>query len=888
LFVAALLVSACSDDATIHITSPESETELTSDIDEETDESGDQLGSALPEKSVTITARQSNMSCLAGDAPSDPVTVERVFENVTFNRPVNMSQVPGSSDQPFYIVEKGGRIFSVPANDNANDNDVTEALQLNVYTHGESGVTGMAFHPDYATNGLVYIAYATKPTEESVITHHLSVFERAADGLSFTNEQELLSIPKDNAEHFGGALAFGPDGYLYFSVGDDGDNLDGDLHPLEAQNPESWLGSILRLDVNNAAPPLAYSIPADNPDFTGNGATEVWAMGFRNPWRIAFDSQQADTLWTSDVGSRLFEEINKVERGSNHGWPMCEGPCDPSNADFIDPAYSYSNLGGAAVIGGFVYRGSQIPELYGKYIFSDYIKQTLNVLDPEFLPQEPLYVQSLLNLPVSIAGFAQDNNHELYALDFFGGGVYRFVPNPSAQQNTLPANLSETGCFDSLDNGNPQPADGVIDYVVSQRFWSDGASKARQLALPDGETIDTSNPSNWQIPIGGVTIKHFYWQDKIIETRFLARNEEQVYTGYTYEWNEQQNDASLVPNEGVVRELDGITWTYPSRIDCLRCHTEQAGFTLSLESRQLNVVDDAGLDQMDLMAEHGYLDSASPEKLDSFISEHALSDESISIEERATSWLHVNCSSCHRGAGSAGRAEWDARFEASLAERRVCEQKPFETVGLVPAAEALFAPGSHEFSTLWLRANSRGEQISMPPIASTVVDQVGIDLLAAWIDSYNEACPALGDALPGRVQAQDYEKSFDLTAGSADNACSRGDNTDLEVTNDMGGSCAVGNVDPGEWLEFEVHATDAELHTLVLRASSGHTPNDEVAHIQVKIDDAIVFDQVNIPNNGWSTYQDVEAGPLSLEPGNHTVRITFTTGFTNLNYFELR
>jgi len=406
------------------------------DTDLITDESVDlaQAAEAIDLGSKVITRRDSNLACLAGDAPVEPVVLHRIFENLTLSKPVHMAQAPGADQAPYYIAEKNGRLLVVPASDDASDVDVTVALQLDVLTRGESGITGFAFHPDFVSNGKIYLSYGIEVSPDSFV-HRLSSFTRLDNTDNFSNEEILISMPKDNAEHFGGAIAFGPDRHLYFSVGDDGDNLDGDDHPLLAQVPTSFYGAILRIDIDNPKATKPYGIPTDNPDFTGNGPNEIWAQGFRNPWRISFDRMAPHALWGSDVGAREKEEINRIEGGGNYGWPHCEGRCDPTDPSFINPEYSYSNIGGAASIGGFVYRGQSIPELYGKYLFADYVSQEIYTLDPELLPNEPLYVQQLTSTPFSISGFAEDQAGELYVLGFSNGAIYRFGRNEDADRH---------------------------------------------------------------------------------------------------------------------------------------------------------------------------------------------------------------------------------------------------------------------------------------------------------------------------------------------------------------------------------------------------------------------------------------------------------------------
>ncbi len=842
-------------------------------------------------KTPVISAiRQSNTACLAGDAPADPVTLTPVFGALELSSPVAMVQVPGSSTQPWFLAEKGGRVLWLPANDDVSENDKATALQLDVHRSAESGINSLVVHPDFQNNRQVFISYGVS-SSSGQIEQRLSRFITDVDSKTLNDEVVLMRIPKDNPLHFGGALAFGPDGYLYFSVGDDGDNLDGDQNPMRAQESESAYGTILRLDVNTTATSHDYVIPPDNPNLDGSGPSLAWAIGFRNPWRMSFDREAPHDLWVSNVGSHKVEEISVVNAGENHGWPMCEGPCDPGNELYVDPVYSYPNKGGAAVIGGYRYRGSAIPELSGKYVFADYVKQQIYTLDPVLSPSEPLYVQPLNSVAYGISGFAESNDGELYVLAIGSGGVHRIERNQTVDNTSPPDLLSDTGCFASLEGGQPVPAPGVIDYSINQKFWSDGASKRRQIALPDGEVLDTSDPDNWQIPAGGLTIKHFYWQKKIIETRFLVRHDQQRYSGYTYAWDDAQNEAALVPASGQVRELDGLTWEYPSRSDCMRCHGEQAGFTLSLESRQLNVThEDTSENQIDRLAAAGYLDTAQPEKLEPFPTVAVLDDASIALEERASSWLHVNCSSCHRGIGSAGRATWDARYASALAEKRLCGQAPFEPIHEVfGAIESIVTPGDHELSTAWLRASSRETPFSMPPISSRLVDEKGMKMLAEWIDAL-QTCPPLGDTLPGRVLAENYDNSFDLTQGndgqSAD--CDRQDDVDMEPSTDNTGRCSVGWTVSGEWLDFDVHVSEARDYTLTLRVANGVSPNGRPATLDVRIGDTVIAEEVDIPNAGWRVWQSIVLPAVGLPPGNHVMRVTFNSGFVNLNHIDVQ
>jgi len=847
-----------------------------------------------PAMPVGFASRPSNDSCFAGESPATPIELQRIFSGVSLLDPLELVQVPGSIDMPFYIAEKSGRILSVPANDDATDDDITVALQLDVYTEGESGIASMAFHPNYADNGLVYVSYIAQLSNGD-LELRLSVFDRAEDGIRFENERVLMRIPQAADIHSAGALAFNADGTLYFSVGDDGDNSIGDPKPLRAGDPSNVYGSILRIDVDKPQPPLAYGIPADNPDLTGSGANEVWAYGFRNPWRITFDRDRPDDLWNSNVGLSSWEEINLVTRGGNYGWPTCEGFCDPSNPAIIDPIYTYANTASAAVIGGYVYRGSNIPELFGKYLFVDRPSRKLWALDQTLSPGDPLYVSEQVIATFGVADFSEDNNGEVYVTGFSAsasaGQVFRLVRSERAGGGEPPAKLSETGCFSEISNGVATPASGVIEYDIAQRFWSDGASKSRLLAIPNGTSISAFNPNEWVFPLNSVTIKHFNWQDEIFETRFFVRYNDGKYGGYTYEWDEDLNDATLVPKAGKDKNINGLMWHYPSQGECLRCHTDEAGHHLSLESRQLNIdrhypASDVIANQMDTFMLSGMMRGTAQSKVEPFPSLEALSDGSIPIEHRMLSYLHVNCASCHRSNSLGGRGAWDASFETPFGEKGLCDRRPAEVVNAAgDTDERLVMPGDHNLSTLWQRASLRGSSLAMPPLATNVADDVGNALMAEWIDGLDGACPPDGDVVPARLSLRSYDRFFELTPDNLGGAsvCDSGDGVDTAQIQD--GSCIVGWSMRGEWLEYDIHAEQAGSFNIIVRMATGVTP-EFAMRASVRVDGEEVGSTV-VESLGWTNFVDYVIPNVSISEGNHSLRVVFDSGGVNFHYVEV-
>ena len=318
------------------------------------------------------------------------------------------------------------------------------------------------------------------------------------------------------------------------------------MRARHAQDPFNWYGAILRIDVDSGFP---YSIPPDNPYVSGGGAPEVYAIGFRNPFRISQDSGGSGEIWAGDVGANDWEEVSKVVKGGNHGWPIKEGShCVEAGCDstgLIDPVYDYSHDDGCSVIGGHVYRGSLIPSLTGKYIFADWCTGEITSIDDS--GQGPI-VTSLLTTGMSIRDFTVTPDGELYVSDG-GTEIMQLVPDNSGggPAPNFPQMLSDTGCFDPSDP--TQVAEGVIPYDVKTELWSDGAGKRRWLAIPDGTQIDILPDGDWDFPIGSVLIKEFAWNGNPFETRLMVRHDDGEWAGYTYEWNASLTDANLVSSE---------------------------------------------------------------------------------------------------------------------------------------------------------------------------------------------------------------------------------------------------------------------------------------------------------------------------------------------------
>lgn len=349
--------------------------------------------------------------------------------------------------QPLYLTHAGdgsGRIFVVeqPGRIRILTEDRLLAvpfldIQDLVLAGGERGLLGLAFHPDYAHNGRLFVSYTRQPDGATVVAEY-----RRGSGRDQADRQErvVMIVQQPFANHNGGMIAFGPDGALYIGRGDGGGRGDPDSR---AQNPEDLLGKILRLDVNQGKP---YAIPADNPYASGGGRREIYAIGLRNPWRFSFD-RETGSLWVADVGQDAWEEVDLVVRGGNYGWRVMEGrhcflpkiDCDKPGLQL--PVLEYGHEAGrCSITGGYVYRGSSQPALKGLYVYGDYCSGDIFAarLEGGAHPRVIEGPEVLLRSGLRISSFGEDEAGELYVVDH-GGGVYRLESSRESRPYSFPA-----------------------------------------------------------------------------------------------------------------------------------------------------------------------------------------------------------------------------------------------------------------------------------------------------------------------------------------------------------------------------------------------------------------------------------------------------------------
>lgn len=354
--------------------------------------------------------------------PFDPENVTLDLEAVAdgFDAPLGVTHAGDGSGRLFVVEQTGairilddGRVLDEPFL------DVSESIVAG----GEQGLLGLAFHPGYRQNGRFFINYTDVGGDTVVAEVQTSDDPNVAENGSVT---PLLQIDQPFANHNGGQLAFGPDGFLYIATGDGGSGGDPEGN---GQDTEALLGKLLRVDVDSGDP---YGIPDDNPFASGGGAPEVWAYGLRNPWRFSFDTE-TDELWIADVGQSDFEEINRSrpDRGAlNYGWNLMEGrECfasdDCERGGTVLPVSGYTHDAGCSVTGGYVYRGRDFPALSGGYLFGDYCSGTIWGIDARLRSfAEPVV---LMQSGLSISSFGLDEDGELYLTDLSGGRVLQVV-----------------------------------------------------------------------------------------------------------------------------------------------------------------------------------------------------------------------------------------------------------------------------------------------------------------------------------------------------------------------------------------------------------------------------------------------------------------------------
>jgi glucose/arabinose dehydrogenase/mono/diheme cytochrome c family protein len=759
----------------------------------------------LPLLAPAQLTRQANTTLnLPASLPSATgYTTANALGTLSFSSPIKLATLPGITNRLF-VVERNNGIQMVNLDTMAKSTFLNLATYLTAQstplaTDGESGFLGLAFHPNYNQNGYLFVFYSVTISGQRY--ERVARFQasgtagnyNAATSVNTASHTPLITQLDMASNHNGGDLAFGPDGYLYFSAGDEG-NQDDSFDNARHINKD-FFGGIFRIDVDlksgsltpnahTAINPGTYAVPPDNPfvslpvDGSGNSTyngftfphstirTEIWGIGFRNPWRMAFD-MPTGRLFVGDVGQNTYEEVDVLTSGGfNGGWSWREGfhthtpqppTAEPPGFNPNPPIFEYDHtndgvgndsiIWGNAVIGGMYYRGSNYSDLYDSYIFGDNGSGIIAILRPN---GSGGWTGSRLATDSQIVAFGTDPRNGDPLFCSFASNQVKTLVRSGTSGTQPPATLSATRAFSSLSTLTPNT--GIVPYDPNVSFWSDYAIKSRWFSIKNlTDKITYNQDTPWVFPQGMVWVKHFDIEttrgdpstSRKLETRFLVKTASDVY-GITYRWRSDQSDADLVAENGFTDTLSQTvngqpysqTWRFPSRDECRVCHTQVGGFALSFNTRQMNHAHTYGAvsqNEIQALSDAGYF-TAPVTGVVSLPSFAAATDTSQSLEWRVRSYLAVNCSQCHQPGGAA-LGNWDAR-----------PTTPTDSANLINgilvnnnnnSANRWAVPGDTTHSMVLLRQQGIGLP-RMPPLATYELDTTDIQLVTDWI---NQALP---------------------------------------------------------------------------------------------------------------------------------------------------
>jgi len=636
----------------------------------------------------------------------------------------------------FFNADKPGLVWSYAYTDHSTAvGKLFVNLSDRVEPTAEGGLLGLAFDPADRGTGPLYVSYVANDPLRSIVSR---IPRSAGDPLvgDAAQEQILFERPRTESIHCGGQLAFGPDGLLYASFGDD-------TQFKEAQNLGVYHGKILRMTRDGA--------PAPGNPFLGEpgDAPFVFAYGFRNPWRFTFDRSTGE-IWAGDVGENSFEEIDLVLIGRNYGWPYYEGDTEIANPDgfpfdmFEPPVFVYPHTTGKAVIGGHVYRGARYPSLYGVYLFGDYVSGSIFGLTHDGLGL--VEVEELASGVASLVAFGEDDTGELYASA--SGQILNLEAQTASGEPVIPQLLSQTGIFADLATLEPTP--GILPYDVVSPLWSDGAAKRRWIALPGLEQIQFEPSGKWTFPDRTVFVKHFEMEladstTRRLETRVLW-SDNGVWNGVTYRWSEDQSDASLLTSAATLtlEVFDDLApggvlafdWAFPSPAQCLQCHNDSAGRALGVDTPQINRNFDYGAVVDNQLRAWNHIElfttDIGPPDNSAFAAYVDPADPHGSMHDRARSYLAANCSHCHNE--QTPFPAMDLRASVPQAQMNVVDvHANYDPFGLDdPRRLKTF---SKENSVLWRRMETLNAFFRMPQLGSNRIDPIGLEVLGAWTDA---------------------------------------------------------------------------------------------------------------------------------------------------------
>ncbi len=703
--------------------------------------------------------------------PPLPFRTVNVFPKLKTTFPITIAVEPGRDG--FLLLENNGyrpvrksRLLRV-----ANDPGVIEPEGLLEF---DESIYDICFHPRFAENGFIFIG-ANGRFGDGRMDFNDRLLRYTMDRKTgrIDSSSRLLLMEWHSHGHNGMALAFGKDAMLYVTSGDgtsDCDEWDA------AQDLSRPLAKLLRIDVDHPANGKPYGIPSDNPFLTIEGARpETWAYGFRNPWRMTMDRVTGD-LWVGENGQDLWEYARIARRGENYGWPRMEGSHELQQhrktgpTPISKPLIEHSHTDFRSLTGGIVYRGTKFPELGGSYIYGDF--STGQIWAARQQDGKLIRDECIADTALGITGFCETPQGDVLVVDYLGNAIHKLEPAPPAKPAPpFPSQLSATGLF--TDTAALHPHAALIPYEIAAPAWHDGATSERFIALPGTGRMEFAEQGGWNFPDGAALVQTLSLNNKRVETRVLLRQQGE-WAGYSYAWNEAQTDAVRVPAAGQTQDH----WRFPSRQECVVCHSRAANFVLGLSTVQLNRGGADGENQLAKWERLGLLkfdhtklaeaewrkefdreklsDTAIQARLDlllrtdrqreaakdSPLLPHAADafarlvdprDESAPLHARARAYLHANCSHCHVRSGG-GNSPMELAIHVADDAMQIVNATPAHSTFGISDAE-LLTPGDAAHSLLLYRPALRGPG-QMPPVGTLMPDAEGVALLERWIRNF--------------------------------------------------------------------------------------------------------------------------------------------------------
>lgn len=669
----------------------------------------------------------------------DWLGVEPLLGDQRFRKPMQATPHP-TEDSLWWVGETEGLILEAWESSDPELGPARAVLDIRDRVHaGEQwGLLSFALAPGFPADPRLFVTYTAEPRRRrAALQSRVSVFESTDGGRTFdpTTEKVLLFESQKHVWHPIAGLRFGPDGYLYVAWGEGGAGR-------SLVRERLLRGKILRIDVSEPSE-KGYRVPQDNPFLQGEERPEVWATGFRNPWRFSFDAETGQ-FWVADVGAREFEEVGRVRAGEDHGWPSREGfacrrPELCAESSPVEPLVVHSSSSVCAVIGGHVYRGKAFPSLVGKYVYGDYCAHALYAYDPDERSTE-----FLQRLDMAVLGAIElDRDGELVLVETEG-------PDPAGLEATSRVlRLVRTGDPDDVDkfpfmtladlgcqhpDGARESPRGMIPYDVVVPAWDQGDDAVRFMAPRFRAALSTDAGLSGRLKM---FLKTLFVEDEPIETQVLAVDGAGNVGAWSYAWDARARHARLITSPTTRRLWNGREWRYDTEPACLRCHSEAAGRVLGSSFRQL---DTGG--QLDRWVQEGTLELRKEGALSKALAQHRSlvdpRDAEEDLDDRARSYLHVRCGTCHRPGGAGAGSPMNLTLDVDFSAMNVCGASPMAQYPGSPA-DAIVQPGEPERSLLYVRMMDEGS-LAMPP-GRMDRDDEGAELIGAWIRGLATCAP---------------------------------------------------------------------------------------------------------------------------------------------------